>query len=287
LCGRIFRNTGVWEDGDWLLHLPGLDLSHKIAIITPIVDHQQKIQLHKDNIMLPVINLITSNRTQLQIELDQNLQNFWQHSANYTEHTLNEINNVRFYDQLLCDHTKMRVLDIGANIGLFSLYMHTHAEQIIALEPSPDTFSVLQKLTAPYSNIKCLPLALNYTCGNTEFYINQQNTQMNGFMYQTDQKIVVPTVDLPTLIEQCSLDRVDLLKCDIEGGEMSALTFSKVNAVKDKVRTWFVEVHAVATAHKNWADVISTKRNQLAEIFRQTGYAVEFIKVDGIIARSK
>ena len=256
------NSVGSWEDGDWLLHLPGLDLDHRVAIISTIVDKQQKIQLQKDNNnMMPVISLIASDRTEVRIELDPELQHFWQNGANYTDHTLNEINNVRFYDQLLSTHAKMRVLDIGANIGLFALYMHSHAEKIIALEPSPDTFSVLQKLTAPYSNIQCLPLALGYTCGNAEFYVNQQNTQMNGFMYKTDQKIVVPAVDLPTLIEQSAWDRVDLVKCDIEGGEIDALTFSKVNAVKDKVYTWFVEVHAVATAHKSWEDVINAKRN--------------------------
>lgn len=197
---------------------------------------------------------------------------------NYADTIINQINNERIYDPMLRDRKHHVILDIGANIGLFALHAHDCTEKLYAIEPTPEHFGILTTLTKPYSNIVCLPVALHHTDTVVDFYLSDENTTMNSLANQYGKKIRVVGQKLKTILDFHNIDHVDFVKCDIEGGEMTALTKTTLSEVADRVDAWFVEVHATPTGD------IYSNRESLKDLFRSVGYAVEDVRHDGIYA---
>jgi FkbM family methyltransferase len=61
--------------------------------------------------------------------------------------------------------------DIGANIGDYSISNKDNATKIIAIEASPNTYSILKRNTKDIDNIECLNYAVtNSKNKNINFY---------------------------------------------------------------------------------------------------------------------
>ena len=75
-------------------------------------------------------------------------------SENYKQHALaehsctiaiiNQFNDDFYY--FLRDQEELNVIDLGANVGLFSLYVSPIAEKIFAVEPTPSHFELLNEV---------------------------------------------------------------------------------------------------------------------------------------------
>jgi len=100
---------------------------------------------------------------------------------NYSLNIINQINSLPFYRNLKLGPSST-ILDFGANIGLFSLFVSTGANQVISLEPAPGNFTVLKKLTLNFKNIVPINEALTNNDGPCEFYLDEQNTTMNSLV---------------------------------------------------------------------------------------------------------
>jgi FkbM family methyltransferase len=185
------------------------------------------------------------------------------------------------YDPILNSRDNLTILDIGGNIGLFSLFAQDSAKVIYTLEPTPSHYSILTELTSAYSNIHALPIALHNQDSEIDFYVSTDNSTMNSSVNQYGIKISVNARTLASIIQATGLDHVDFVKCDIEGSEMAAITDETVAAVKNIVDTWFVEVHA--TDHSiPWAEALEKNRQHIADIFRRQGYTVSEYRIDGL-----
>lgn len=136
------------------------------------------------------------------------------------------------------------VIDAGANIGAFSLYVAGHATsaRVIALEPFPSTFDILSDNIA-LNNLQERVLVRPWALGG-----HDEIRQMEGENWPSHVRrlthsssdgggVSVETVSLATLVEREALLRVDLLKIDIEGAEFEALLgqprelFEKIGAI--------------------------------------------------------
>src|SRR6266581_3827514 len=53
--------------------------------------------------------------------------------------------------------------DIGANIGFYSLMLRSNFSKIVAVEPNPETATILRRRTRDTDNIEILELALSNT----------------------------------------------------------------------------------------------------------------------------
>jgi FkbM family methyltransferase len=226
--------------------------------------------------------LLTSKRQVIDITSDRlNTISHWNNSASCADIVLNQINQDRLYDPIFENEESLTILDIGGNIGLFSLYVQDRAKVIYSVEPTPDHFTILEELTANYPNIKRLPYALHNEDTTVDFYIHEGNTTMNSTVNKYGRKIEVPTRTLASLFAELGLDHVDFIKCDIEGSEMAAITDETVGAVADKVDCWFVEVHATDSTVP-WAQSLEANRAHIAAIFQRQGYQVQNYRVDGL-----
>lgn len=133
-------------------------------------------------------------------------------------------------EKILNKVTNPIVLDVGANIGLFSLAVLKikPQSQIFAFEPGPHQFSLLAetvKTNNLNNNIKLFQIALCNKNGSSNFRVHDsQDASGDGFI-DTERagktkKITVLSQTLDTWLQNNSnLKSVDLIKMDTEGSE--------------------------------------------------------------------
>lgn len=104
------------------------------------------------------------------------------------------------------------VIDIGAYVGLSPRYFYDkvgNTGRVIAVEPSPDNLEYLN-LNSKDTAIEVVPRALDSSDGTRDLYLGRLHA---GFeRYNTDSTIRVLTITLDSLIKECKLSKVDLVK---------------------------------------------------------------------------
>lgn len=217
---------------------------------------------------------------------DEQAKAHFANPANYADIVLDQINNDRFYDQIFEGEEDLTVLDIGGNVGLFTLYVQDCCKAVYPVEPTPGHFHILKEFTKNYPNVHPLNYAASNKSETIDFYINEENTTMNSLANKYGKAVPVQTRTIREIIDELGLDHVDFIKCDIEGSEMVALTDETVGAVKDMVDCWFIEAHATndpKTAN-DWAVGIESNRRKIAEILERAGYEVQDVRHDALFA---
>ncbi len=142
-------------------------------------------------------------------------------------------NEFAFLDGLL--RSGMTFLDVGSNDGLYALFASERvgpSGQVWAFEPSPREFERLSRNLElnRTRNIRTFPLALGSHTGEADLLIagyghEGQNT-LGAFIYpgvENAEKVRVSVRKLDDLIAGQGLARLDVLKVDVEGAEVSVL----------------------------------------------------------------
>lgn len=122
----------------------------------------------------------------------------------------------------------MVVVDVGANIGMYTFEAAKRVGptgRVIAFEPDPYNFSVLsQRLKkSKYKNVTLVNEALSDSNGSTKLYIDECNPGNHSFsqenLYRGRGFIQVPTVSLDGYLANERVERVDVIKIDVQGAE--------------------------------------------------------------------
>jgi len=142
------------------------------------------------------------------------------------------------------------IIDVGANIGMFTMYLLTNLESpnVHAFEPVPDTFEALRRNIERYprANVHIYNTGLGASAdssmamtffpnmtGNSTAYPEMQAAQREILseaftseellLIYTGEEITVPSTTLACFIRKNALDRINLLKIDAEGCEVDIL----------------------------------------------------------------
>ncbi len=128
------------------------------------------------------------------------------------------------------------LLDVGANMGYFSLIAAQFDSlcKVIAVEPSSRDYKRLVQnieLNSLSDRVKSVMIAVGDRLGKKNIQIapeerNGLNTLGAGFAYKGIEKEAVEEVNVTTIdsiVNGEGLDRVDVIKLDIEGSEVRAL----------------------------------------------------------------
>ncbi len=119
-------------------------------------------------------------------------------------------------------------IDIGANIGGYSLFVARHAPgcTVLAVEPQPEVFD---RLTAnirnnPGGRVKAVACAVADRDGEATMFLDHRNRGESGLKivrpdHSGGETITVPVSTLRSLLEREDISRIDALKVDVEGAE--------------------------------------------------------------------
>ncbi len=151
--------------------------------------------------------------------------------------------NSGVYDPLFKGKNDLVFLDIGANIGLVSIYAVPYCKRIVAVEPSPGTFQKLFSNTKPYSVIGCDQSALAPKDGLVEFFVNDLNFTASSTVNTYGEKIMVMGRTLMSILDRCYLNHVDVCKIDAEGAEGESLSYDQLYACRSIIKTYYIEFH--------------------------------------------
>lgn len=142
------------------------------------------------------------------------------------------------------------IVDAGANIGLASIFFANRYPdaKIIAIEPESGNFEFLKQNVEPYPNV--IPVQAALWDHNTSINLVDPGLGSWGFMTQEDDRsahqlgevchnVTAMTVDKVML--DYGLEKIDILKIDIEGAEREV--FRDPTLWIDKVDALIVELH--------------------------------------------
>lgn len=141
------------------------------------------------------------------------------------------------------------VLDCGANVGFSSAYFLTKFPKcrVIAVEPDPDNFAILERNLQPYGDrAKAIRAGVwSHPCRLTlseEKYRDGREWARQVRECRPDEPDGLPAVDIGTLLKDSGAERISLLKVDIEGAEAVVFADPAVPWL-DKVDTLVIELH--------------------------------------------
>lgn len=141
------------------------------------------------------------------------------------------------------------ILDLGANVGYASAYFLSRfpSAKVLAVEPDPENFEICGKNLAPYGEratalhgavwSRRSRLALSRSSGDgREWAIQVRENEGDS------SEEAVEAWDVPGLLQMAGAEYVDLLKVDIERGELE-LFGSGCEAWLPRVRNICIELH--------------------------------------------
>lgn len=173
------------------------------------------------------------------------------------------------------------VLDLGGNIGLFSLYAAREAPRarIFTAEPIPSTFERLQQHLR-WNALLGRVTALNYGIAGTEcdrFIAREavplgQKRLLSGPDDNTAADTRVSCRTLASLMAEHRLETVDLAKIDIEGSEFEALLATPPE-ILGRIQRIALELHNNTTAK-------GYRPDELLNHLKESGFEIAQMETD-------
>ena len=155
-------------------------------------------------------------------------------------------------------------LDIGANVGLYSLFVASHAggrARILAAEPQPGILDRLRFNVAcnPGFDITVAPVAVTDREGEVELVLHARDAAGSrldlGAESVGTEVVRVPARPLAALVAEAGLSSIDALKIDVEGAEHLVLApflsraartlLPRLIVIEDHAASWPVDLYGL------------------------------------------
>lgn len=108
--------------------------------------------------------------------------------------------------------------DIGANIGIYSLWMSQFSDHVYAFEPDEKNYTrALENIKLNHLSVTLERLALSDCTGELSFSIGRD--MENRIARNGDLSVKVPCMTLDDYCAQHEIDHVRFIKIDVEGAE--------------------------------------------------------------------
>ena len=147
---------------------------------------------------------------------------------------INEITN-GVYDRYYQVNSNDIVVDIGSNIGLFSITaLARNAKKLYLIEPNIHLLKTSMYNCIEYSvnnpNVHVVPINYAISSEQDNFIIHGPSCEFK-------------TISFSNLINQYNIEHIDFLKIDCEGGKYDIFSQENINYLKNNVNHIAVEMH--------------------------------------------
>jgi len=142
------------------------------------------------------------------------------------------------------------VVDVGAHIGVFSIFASTKkgAGKVYAIEPAPDNYALLEQniTNNNIKNIYPFNLAISAKNGKQDFFLYDDTVGHSLYVRKgmKSNKISVKTSSFENFMKQNKIKHIDFLKIDCEGAEYPLL-FNLPKTILEKIKKLSIEYHYV------------------------------------------
>ena len=150
------------------------------------------------------------------------------------------------------------IFDVGAHDGrTIKLYRkHFPNSTMFSFEPTPETFENLKNNASNYQNAEVFNVALSNFVGQTEFFVNKSsltNSILKPFdekyiapnIFHTVEKIVVNTNTIDAFCKEKKLEKINILKIDVQGAELDVLKGAAAMLTNKNIDLIYLEVEFV------------------------------------------
>lgn len=115
------------------------------------------------------------------------------------------------------------IFDLGSNVGFSVIYFALKYPdvKIYGFEPDPNVFLKLKKNISTFNNVEIFNLAVAGQDGERDFFIYPDKTISSSLTKRLDDQIAIKITSkrVDTLINDLKIDKIDLMKIDVEGAE--------------------------------------------------------------------
>lgn len=158
------------------------------------------------------------------------------------------------YTDVLNQKKDMVIIDIGGNVGLVTHHMKDYAKKVYAVEPSPENFAALKKNKEynNWDNVEIFNAAIADKDGEMVIHSLHNNRTCNSLVNDYGQGgTPVKTFRLDTFMNDNGIEKVDFIKCDVEGAEDIILRSEGFKNVADKISAIEIEFH-----YPTWTELV-------------------------------
>jgi len=213
------------------------------ALVSEIMLHKRKLYL-----LRPLFGKV-------KILLIPDLDSIWLFGHIYICNDYNKIYELRKNDL---------VLDVGANVGIYTLKCLQSVSYVISIEPDPLNVQILHynlKLNNLHDKCKVVQVAAGDKMEKRYLYLNSCCMRHSLLPdYPTLKKIIVECIPLSQLVNNLKLQHVDFVKIDVEGYELNVLRgmteiirrFNPILIVELKNQSTSSEIIALLKAYKTY-----------------------------------
>jgi FkbM family methyltransferase len=144
------------------------------------------------------------------------------------------------------------VVDIGANLGMFSLHVAADhgAARVLAFEPFPDSFALLTRNAERnrLDAIQPIPLAIAGQAGTRELHM-QGRHGVHSLFGTSGEAVRIECITLADAFARFEIARCDFLKLDCEGAEYEIISqapaeiWERVDTVRLEYHDWITDHH--------------------------------------------
>ena len=208
---------------------------------------------------------------------------------------------------LISDREKICVVvDGGASIGDTSQSFSDFFPNAIvyAFEPYPEFIKCLEVKSAKNPKIHVEPFALSSTSGKEMFMVNKSKgtnslltgaklgKSIYGEQMEKQSTIEVYATTLDTWVQKQGIDKIDILKLDLQGGELEALKGSASLLENGQVSMILCEVilQKCYVDQPRWYDIVSLVEGygyRLLNLYQPHFHLGSIIQADFIFVHSK
>lgn len=150
------------------------------------------------------------------------------------------------------------IFDVGAHDGRTAkLYNKQFPNsKIFSFEPTPNTFKSLANNLSNYKNVELSNVALSNFVGQTQFFLNKSSLTNSILkphdekyiapdIFHTVEKIVVNTNTIDVFCEEKKIEKINILKIDVQGAELEVLKGAAAMLTNKNIDLIYLEVEFV------------------------------------------